>query len=177
FKEKRKPVFFVGCNFGPYYSEEFVKLHAELFKNVDKIIFRDKKSYQLFPEISSTSYSPDLLWSFKLPEINPQPQTIGISVIDPRHKEKYKHTYNEYIKVHQEFCKQQIKSGNKVILFSFCEKEGDLDIAKEIAGINPEIEIENYEKDINTYLKKIGNCSQFVAARFHAVIIAFKYNI
>ncbi|MCB4234500.1 polysaccharide pyruvyl transferase family protein [Kaistella anthropi] len=41
----------------------------------------------------------------------------------------------------------------------------------------PTAETLNYTGNITAYLQHIGECSHFVAARFHAVIIAVKYGI
>lgn len=177
FKNKGKKVFFVGCNFGPYSSKEFLEAHKDLFRKIDQIIFRDQKSFQLFSDLSNVSYAPDVLWSYDLPAVQKEEKILGISVIDPRHKEQYKNTYSDYIEAHKKICEKYIHEGYKIILFSFCEKEGDLEIAKEIAKDFSSIEIQNYTQDINSYLKMIGSCSHFIAARFHAVIIALKYDV
>lgn len=177
FKSQHKNVFFSGCNFGPYHSVEFVTAHMKLFQKIDKIIFRDLKSYNLFSQIETTFYSPDLLWSYELPKVDKNEKVLGISVIDPRHKEQYKNTYQEYIDVHKDFCKKHLQQGYKVKLFSFCEAEGDLNVAEKIAKESSAIEIYNYTSDISSYLIEMGGCSAFVAARFHAVIMAFKFEI
>lgn len=177
FKASGKKVIFIGCNFGPYFTDEFLNAHTKLFQKVDNVIFRDQKSFQLFSRLQNVSYAPDVLWSYNLPLATKQEKTLGISVIDPRHKAQYKQTYKDYIKAHKELCRSHIQNDYKVILFSFCDKEGDLAVAEEIAKDCPEIEIQNYTTDISSYLKRIGSCSHFVAARFHAVIIAFKYDI
>lgn len=177
FKDKGKKVIFSGCNFGPYSTNEFLDTHAELFAKVDRITFRDQKSYQLFQNLENVSYSPDVIWSYDLPGVNKKNKTIGISVIDPRHKDGYEHTYQNYINAHKGFCRKYVKIGYKIKLFSFCEKEGDLSVAEEIAKDFQEVDIQNYNSDILSYLRELGSCSHFVAVRFHAVIIAFKYDI
>lgn len=177
FNSKNKKVFFSGCNFGPYTSQDFLHAHSKLFKNAEKIIFRDQKSYHLFSNHSNVCYAPDVLWSYDLPVVKSQEKVLGISVIDPRHKEQYKETYQDYIQANRKVCEKYINEGYKITLFSFCEKEGDLEISKEIAKNLPGIKIENYTDDINSYLKRIGKCSHFIAARFHAVIIAMKFGI
>lgn len=177
FKSQGKKVFFSGCNFGPYETKDFVKAHDVLFEEVDQVQFRDQKSYKLFSNHNNTGYAPDLLWSYDLPKTNKQEKVLGISVIDPRHKQQYKQTYIEYIEVHKELCEKYLQEGFQIKLFSFCKAEGDFEIAEDIAKDFPEIKIINYTTEITNYLKEIGSCSHFVAARFHAVIIALKYNI
>jgi len=178
FRAKDKGVFFIGCNFGPYKTDTFVKAHKDLFSNSNLISFRDKTSYNLFKELKNIQYAPDLLWSYPLSPIEKKENTVGISIIDPRHKQGMEHTYEEYIKVHKDLCTKYIEEGKKVKLFSFCSKEGDTEIAKAIiSDINAVIPIIEYDKNIKNYLKEIGRCSYFVAARFHAVILAMKFSI
>ncbi|AZI66630.1 polysaccharide pyruvyl transferase family protein [Kaistella daneshvariae] len=177
FKSQGKNVFFSGCNFGPYESRDFVKAHHVLFQEVDHVQFRDQKSYKLFSSLNNIGYAPDLLWSYDLPTTIKTDNILGISIIDPRHKPQYKETYQEYIESHKELCEKYLQNGFEIKLFSFCEAEGDLEIAEEIAKDFPGIKILNYTTEITNYLKEIGSCSHFVAARFHAVIIAFKYGI
>ncbi|WP_417558882.1 polysaccharide pyruvyl transferase family protein [Mesoflavibacter zeaxanthinifaciens] len=177
FKSKDKNVFFSGCNFGPYISADFIEAYKEVFVKTDKIIFRDLKSYNLFSQLEETYYAPDLLWSYDLPEVKKNDKVLGISVIDPRHKEQYKHTHQEYITEHKKICNKYIELGFTIKLFSFCEPEGDLEIAEKIAEDFSSIQIVNYTSNISSYLKELGACSIFIAARFHAVIMAFKFGI
>ncbi|WP_313114949.1 polysaccharide pyruvyl transferase family protein [Aequorivita sediminis] len=177
FKNRDKKVFFSGCNFGPFNSPEFLKAHTKLYKKIDKITFRDMASYNFFSKLQTTFYAPDLLWSYKLPKVNKKKNVLGISVIDPRHKEQYKHTYEEYISKHKKICESYLKQGYEIKLFSFCESEGDLDIAIKIAEDFPDMKIFNYNLQISSYLEEIGECNLFIAARFHAVILAFKFEI
>lgn len=176
FKTQNKKVFFSGCSFGPYHSSEFIEAHTKLFQKIDKIIFRDLTSYKLFLKLDNTFYAPDILWSYELPKISKKKKTLGISIIDPNHKEQYKHTYQDYIDQHKALCKKHLQKGYKIKLFSFCEAEGDLVVAEKIAEDFPSIKIYNYTNDISSFLKEMGVCSSFIAARFHAVIMAFKFN-
>lgn len=178
FIEKDKPVCFSGCNFGPYNSGEFRNSYQNLFKKSIHCSFRDKKSFELFKKIPSVSYAPDFLWSYKLPQVKKQSNLYGISVIDPRHKENQRINFDSYIQIHKDLCDKMLKRGNQIKLFSFCEKEGDFDIANKISSNFPgKIEVHNYKSDIESFLKEIGKCEKFVAARFHAVIIALKFGM
>lgn len=177
FIEKGKKVIFVGCSFGPYSTNEFVDAHKELFRRISKITFRDQHSFQLFSDLPNVYYAPDVLWSYDLPNVQRKEKVLGISLINPNHKQQYKDTFSDYIDAHKKICEKYIHKGYDIILFSFCEKEGDLETAKEIAKDFPSIEIQNYSNNIASYLKMIASCSHFIAARFHAVIIALKYGI
>lgn len=176
FKAENKPVIFSGASFGPWHSEEFYQNHVELFQMTDRISFRDRESYQLFSDLEQVVYAPDMLWNYDLPAAEKIKNRTGISVIDPRHKEGFEDTYSRYIRVHRQLCDRLLQEGNEVILFSFCEPEGDLAVAREIGQDKP-VSIINYNKDISGFLHKIGTCSRFVAARFHAVILALQFGM
>jgi len=177
FRKKGKKVFFIGCNFGPYFSDYFLDAHQSIFEKSTQVKFRDKKSYTLFSSLCNVSYAPDILWSYDLPAQSMKNKTLGISIVDPRHKESNQESYDIYIGAHRSLCEQYLDNDFEIILFSFCEKEGDLKVAQKIAEGMPQIKIRNYTGDIPSYLQEIGSCSNFIAARFHAVIIALKYGI
>ena len=176
FLKKDKKVSFIGCNFGPYQTEEFKNKYQTLFEKCEIISFRDQKSYRSFNDLANVAYAPDALWDYKLPSVTKKSKTLGISIIDPKHKFGLKQYHNDYVKNHQAVIQEYLKEGFQIKLFSFCEKEGDLQVCKEIAKTAPNrIEIHNYNGDIRNYLAEFGACSKIIAARFHAIIIAMKY--
>lgn len=179
FKKSNKEVFFIGCNFGPYISNEFVDSYRKLFFKCDDICFRDIKSFNLFKDLKSVRYAPDILWGFNMPKINKKEKTLGISVIDPTHKDGMSEYKDIYIDFHRKVINKYIEEGYSIVLFPFCEKEGDLNIAKEILLLINQSELVSicqYQGLILQYLTKIGECSLFIAARFHANIIAMLFN-
>lgn len=176
FKQKNKPVWYAGCNFGPYTSELFKESYKTLFSQLNQITFRDQTSYQLFSSLHNVKYAPDLLWSYQLPQVEKNEKHLGISVIDPLRKSSTAENREKYIKTHQVVIEKYKKEGYRVSLFAFCGAEGDIAIAKEILTGNQNAELVIYEGEIESYLKKIGSCSHFIAARFHASIIAMKFN-
>lgn len=176
FFQKNKKVSFIGCNFGPYQTEEFKNKYQSLFEKCEVISFRDQKSYQSFNDLANVAYAPDVLWNYKLPAVPKKTKTLGISIIDPKHKFGLKQYHQDYIINHQAVIQEYLKEGFQIKLFSFCEKEGDLEVCKEIAKTAPDkIEIYNYTGNIQKYLAEFGSCSKIIAARFHAIIIAMKY--
>ena len=178
FLAKSKEVCFIGCNFGPYQSKEFESAYRALFKKCSSVCFRDQKSYHLFNELDNVSYAPDVLWDYKLPNVNQSAKTIGISIVNPKHKFGLEKYYDDYVLCHQKLIQQYVQKGFNVKLFSFCEAEGDLEVCNEIAKVAPDkIEVFNYNGNINSYLVEFGKCSEIIAARFHAVIIAMKFQI
>ena len=177
FKSKNKPVWFMGCNFGPYNSDEFYNQYERLFSGIDSINFRDKKSFELFTSLSNAGCYPDILWDYTIPSVEKKEDYLGISVINPKHKEGYSEFHDEYIEAHVRMILKFKKQNFKIRLFSFCKSEGDLKICKEIQKQIKDVEIVDYQGNIKDFLKCFGECSYFIAARFHANILAIKYNM
>lgn len=183
FNNKNKPVFFTGCSFGPYTSESFRKKHEELFRQCTDVCFRDIYSYNLFSNVEQVRYSPDLIWGYEIPEKIPNnDKNLGISVIDPRHKPGLEGFYMEYVNENKDLLKRYVAKGYKINLFSFCEPEGDLAVINQIlSGFSEElqenIKVHNYTGNIDKYLQMMSLSTRFVAARFHANIIALLMGI
>lgn len=178
FKAQKKEAHLIGSNFGPFYSSEFKDLHHDLFSKFTSASFRDLKSYSLFSSIPHVSYAPDVLWDFNLPAVKTDNKTVGISIIDPNHKSGLENYLERYVTAHKNVVLEYLKNGYKVKLFSFCETEGDLKVANEIASVASEqIEVCNYDRNIQKFLVEFGSCSEIIAARFHAVTIAMKFKI
>lgn len=179
FKEEHKKVFFLSCNFGPYKTNDFLIKHKGLFSQVDDVCFRDFESFQMFNDLKNVRTTSDFLWSYKLPKINKIQYKIGISVINPSQKPDLIEFYDSYLKFHITLIEKYINKGFEIMLFSFCDIEGDLKIAQKILESvgSEKVSIHDYNLNINKTLKEIGSCSFFVASRFHASIIALKYKI
>lgn len=176
FRKKDKPVWFSGCNFGPYHSAEFLRTYKSLFSQVNQITFRDKDSYELFKELKQVDYAPDLLWSYSYPDVKQENKYLGISVIDPRHKKGLENQLTTYLNSHLELINEYLSKGFKVSVFAFCETEGDMHIASYLKNKQPLIEVYRYSGNIQKYLMEIAKCSHFVASRFHANVISMHYN-
>jgi len=183
FNNKNKPVFFTGCSFGPYTNESFRKKHEVLFSQCADVCFRDLYSYNLFSNVEQVRYAPDLIWGYEVPEKNTNnDKNLGISVIDPRHKSGLEGFYKEYVDSHKDLIKKYIAKGYKISLFSYCEPEGDLAVINQIiSGFSEELQenitVYNYTGNIHKYLQMMCLSTRFVAARFHANIIAMLMEI
>lgn len=177
FRLRDKPVWFMGCNFGPYHTSEFKEAYAKLFARVTKIHFRDMSSYRLFSDLQTSAYFPDILWDYQLPAASRQDKILGISLINPGHKEGKGHLTAAYVAAHTALIEKYTAQGFQIRLFSFCGPEGDLEIANVLSGKFTAAKVYSYNGEITSCHQAIGECSHFVAARFHAVIIAVKYGI
>lgn len=180
-KEQHKKFFYMSCNFGPYQTQEYLALAKETFSLCDGICFRDKKSYDLFKEIGTVMYAPDMAFSFQMEEKIPkEKKSIGISVISLAIREDLKEIeepYNDFIK---RIIIKYAKRNYKVHLFSFSEFEKDGEAIREIMDMLPEeykdkVAIETFEEDIEGYLKKYAQMEAMVCGRFHSMILSILF--
>lgn len=176
-KKNNKPFFYVSSNFGPYQTEEYFKLCQDTFKNCTDLCFRDLYSYNLFKDIESVRYAPDLAFSYDAGQIKIEKNSIGISVIDLRiRKEKYKETIYNQMMVNNII--KYIETGNKVYLFSFCKVEGDEESILRIKELLPNkykesVEIVNYDGNIDEFMEIYKRMEYMICARFHAMVLSY----
>ena len=180
FKKKCKKVYFLGCSFGPFKSEDYYNSYADLFKMSDDVCFRDSYSYELFKGHSNIRMAPDILCSYSINKIEKTNNSIGYSIINPNHKFGLAKHFEEYINYISNNIVKNLQDGLDVSLLSFCEKEGDMiaieTILKRIpVKMRQQISIVNYSGDIKSVISIISKLEYFVAGRFHAVILGFKY--
>ena len=177
FKNNNKKIFFLGCSFGPFKSNDFYTNYLNLFKLCDDICFRDLYSFNLFKSLKNVRYAPDILWSLKTKSQEPKEDIIGYSLINPKHKLGLEKCFNDYIKFTSNSVVNNLKDGYKINLLSFCEQEGDLIVIEEILKNIPKefskhILVSIYNGDIESMLLTISKLKCLVAARFHGVLLA-----
>jgi colanic acid/amylovoran biosynthesis protein len=177
FKAMNKKTFIIGANFGPYKDEEFIQRYRELFKKYDDICFRDSESFNLFKELENVRIAPDVVFGLHEEKSKGKEKVAGFSIINLKNREGLKEYYHQYNNKIIGLIENYLDKGYRINLFSFCENEGDLDIIQDILGeINDKnnIEIVNYEGDIERFLKKFRSCEIIIGTRFHSIILALK---
>lgn len=173
-----KPSFIIGCNFGPS-DKEYYEYYKNWFKKFDDICFRDDNSYNMFKDLNNTHKADDIVLLDKYKKkfhIKRDKKSLGISVLRMSKENKNYHKYINFIK---DITNYFTKNGFKVNYFSFCENEGDLDTIKEIVEIiemKDKVKIINYGDDITSFLRKWYKNEYVICTRFHASILALKYN-
>ncbi|TCN22199.1 polysaccharide pyruvyl transferase family protein [Mesobacillus foraminis] len=184
FKDKNKPVFVLGANFGPYQSNEFITDYRKFFEMCDDVCFRDKYSYQLFNKLPQVRYAPDIVFQMDTSEFTrvSTENTIGFSIIDVRHKQGLSKMYNDYIESTVKSIELCSKKGYKTCLMSFCEAEGDHEVIKCIKSrlsddTKKYVLIYEYKGNLKEALHTISTLRLFVASRFHANILALLLGI
>jgi colanic acid/amylovoran biosynthesis protein len=179
FKKKDKSVFILGANFGPYETDQFHQDYSAFFEQCDDVCFRDVYSYDLFKKIPQVRYAPDIVFQLNLDEYKliEKRKRVGFSIIDVRHKQGLSSYYNSYIDSTVKAIQLLVSKGYECYLMSFCEQEGDLQvigaIMSRISSITKDqVYSFEYKGNLQESIHLISTFELFVAARFHANIIA-----
>ncbi|PEA53587.1 transferase [Bacillus pseudomycoides] len=184
FKKRNRPIFILGANFGPYETEEFFHDYKEFFKLCDDICFRDRYSYELFQDLPQVRYAPDIVFQMNIDEYKTEvsKNIVGFSIIDVRHKNGLSMYYNDYVNSTVKTIELLVNRGYRCCLMSFCEQEGDLELIRTIKlFLSPEVlknvTIYNYNGNLKEAITLIASFKFFIAARFHANILALLLDI
>ncbi|WP_431800754.1 polysaccharide pyruvyl transferase family protein [Halobacillus andaensis] len=177
FKRQKKSTFILGSNFGPYSDVAYVDSYKNFFSLFDDVCFRDFYSYKLFNSLNNVRSSPDVVFNLKVREVKKEENLVGFSIINLEKRKNLKVNYKKYNTKMVQLIENKVKNGSKVKLFSFCEKEGDLVIAKLIKEnvqkqYREKVEIINYEGDIEGFLKEFQSCGAIIGTRFHSIVLA-----
>ncbi|PGE16806.1 transferase [Bacillus toyonensis] len=184
FKRRKKLVFILGANFGPFKTEEFLGDYRKFFELCDDVCFRDVYSYQLFEGLPQVRCASDIVFQMNTDEykLDSSEERIGFSIIDVRHKQGLAHYYNDYIRSTIKAIELLVNKGNKCYLMSFCEQEGDLDVINTIqsrlsSNTLDNIVIYKYRGNLKEAIEMMASFKLLIAARFHANILALLLGI
>ena len=180
FSNINKKTFILGCNFETRYQDDFLDNYRKFFKQIDSqidVCFRDKFSYGLFNDLSNVRMATDIVFSLKHDKKEIFSKSIGISIIDLENRIKLKTFENNYIYNIIELIKKAISEKYSVVLFSFCENEGDLKGIQKVMERLPQkykeaIKIFNYDGNIEKMLDILSQMQSIIGTRFHSVILS-----
>lgn len=177
---KNAKIDIIGCNFGPYRSEQYKQNVYKVLLFVDDVCFRDRMSYESFPPNKNIRLGNDVvLESMKIPTVEKK-KIIGISLISLKERNDLSYLSDSYRNKMGEVISYYVEKNYKVVLFSFCKHLGDLEEAKAIlASLNNKqnVSIYNYEGNLDEALKTFGQMESVIASRFHAVILGMLFNM
>lgn len=181
-RNKTKPYYLLGANFGPYTDNEYYDEHKKIFREYTDICFREQVSYDLFQDLSNVRLAPDIIFQLEPPKVQrEQEQYIVISVIKPSSKglSDFDQLYYEKIK---DITIHFIQQGYAVHFMSFCEHEGDHEAIEHIANLIPQdvrnrTKVHLYTTNIEEVLSVLAASCFVVASRFHAMILGWVFNI
>jgi colanic acid/amylovoran biosynthesis protein len=177
-KLRHRPVFIVGCNFGPCNSRLmffFNKLFIKFF--VTDICFRDLKSYKLFDNLKHSRYNPDIVFGLDVTRIDKlkigNNNKVGICVMNFEDER----INNRYTDKMAELTRMLCRENKKVLFFSFCKMQNDLSayakIKKKIGkSYSDEISLIEYDGNIIEFLMEYSKLTAVVTLRFHSLVLS-----
>lgn len=179
--ENNKPFFYISSNFGPYKTEEYFRLSQETMKLCNDICFRDKYSFDLFSDIQSVRYAPDLIFGYDVGMVETEKDSVGISVIDFEIRDELIKYSEKYFSLLANSINSYVKDGKKIYLFSFCEYEGDeLGIEKLLSYLDKDaakvVEIVRYTGDVDEFMRAYKKMEYMICTRFHSMILSVNCN-
>ncbi len=181
-----KNTYVLGANFGPFTSAEFLNEHVAVFAGIKDMCFRDTFSAAYFPDLPNVRCAPDILFSYKhdMPE---QKNKVAISLVNGEwdgrpvtQLKRLKAGQKIYNKKIVELCSELALRGVGISLLSFCDRQGDLNIAKAIEaecllnGVT-DIEVHSYTGDAKPILDELAGARAVVATRFHSMVLGFLF--
>lgn len=177
FGSQNKPVLVLGANFGPYYSDEFLRSYKKFFSLCYDVCFREQYSYNLFRDIPVVRYEKDIVFQLGIKTERTEKKQVCYSVIDPNHVaglQQYREQYLDWLK---ESILWNISRGYRCILISFCQAEGDLEVCQELLTrfndvTSQQIDVLTYTGDLEKIFSCMAESEIIIASRFHAVILA-----
>lgn len=178
-KNNSVPFYYTSCNFGPYETEEYYEIAKDMFRHCKDVYFRDKYSYELFKDVESVRYAPDLILSYDLKNIEKKKDTVGISVIDLSIRKNLRDFENQYFETLKNNIEEYQKQGKKVYLYSFCKYEGDeraIEKLEKMIQDKENLEIVRYDGDIDKFLNIYSQMEYMICTRFHSMILSKKLN-
>lgn len=180
-KFQNGPLFIIGSNFGPFSNAQFESSFHEYFVKCSGVCFRDNASYARFSDIEHVSYAPDVVFNYPFLQSASHSNLVIISVVNFHNRlelSQYSNGYDEFI---GNVCKWCVRNDKIPILYSFCEFEGD---SEAVDGIYNSLDNETREKTRREYYKNLDElihhfkeASFVLATRFHAMILALRFNI
>ena len=173
-------LFIMGCNWGPYRTEQFKDNMRSVFSGMRDICFRDRYSYNAFSDLPNVSYAPDIMFGMDwTPYLTrEEKKQVLISVVDCRSRSvklaEYTADYHRFI---AGLTERFAELGYQVVLSAFWERNGDLAAAEEIReSLSPRAKestsVVSYRgTNLDQILELIAESEYVVATRFHAMIL------
>lgn len=171
----------LGANFGPYQTKEYKIAMGNVFSKMKDICFRDKHSYELFTELDTVRYSPDILFGCEI-ESKQKENKVFVSVIDCLKKSEGISSLKQYNKKYRngmtKLLRQCLEKGYQVVITSFCKVEGDEEAADYFyEKMKNDFKTENLKilkytgENRQEVLSELGTSEYVIGTRFHAVIL------
>lgn len=179
YETKKHSFYVLGANFGPYRTENFKNRLSLVFNNMRDVCFRDKYSKDLFPNLHTVRYAPDILFSsMQQYQIQPKKKQVFVSLINCEHKAKDDLNLLDKSEICMEevqrVCQRFLNDGYSLVLSSFCKEEGDEESVYEMYNLlnSNNVTIINYDgTNANAIKRAIAESEYVIGERFHAVVL------
>lgn len=163
--------FVIGANLGPAYSEEYFTTMAQRVKSYGHICFRDYASYYRLKECPNVQYAPDVVFAMEPIRQASEYKKVVISVIDPAKHTKDSKIIESYYTLLAHAISQLCESGHRIVLVSFCKREGDEFAIENLCKRcqeSEQVEVYCYAGDLDGMIECFATASFVIASRFHA---------
>lgn len=178
------PFFYIGCNFGPFSSNQYLRCADYVISGSSSICFRDSFSYNLFKHHHNVMLAPDVLFGLKkfYSGSKKVSKSLGISLIDFSSRDVLSNYYNSYLDSIRGVIENKNRDLDLIRLFSFCIPEGDGKAIDDLLNLLPpyitdKVEVVCYGSNYEEFLAKFSELEALIATRFHAMILGFVYGI
>lgn len=164
--------FFLGCNFGPYKTSDYLEQYGQIFSEATDVCFREQKSTELFQKLCNVRTAPDIVFSMPSLRKNIDLNTVGFTIISTRGMLNEESYITKYVELINYYLKKHI---SRVYLFSFCKAEGDEDIIEKIYfHLDDKQKIEKifYNENLNAFMDIYSSVETMYCGRFHSMILS-----
>jgi colanic acid/amylovoran biosynthesis protein len=180
FRDIKIPYFILGSNVGPVYTERFVGILNNIFKNAQDVCFRDQKSYEMFKSIPNTRVATDVVFSLDTDQYKISNDKVAVFSIINGSKKFNPGMTNRYEVEIINLAQQLVTEGYKITLMSFCKHEGDEEAINRIlenmnAKLRKGVSTYYYGGNMKEALDVIAKSEIVVASRFHAAILGLLF--
>ena len=176
---KNKPSYIIGSNFGPYSHDFYKEEYENLFRNLNGVTFRDKKTYELFSGLHNSELYPDVIFGLDVNKyrVNNN-KKVAISVINLDTRPSLKRHKKIYESKIADIADCYADAGYEVVLLSFCEYEGDGEAVKRIKSAvrNQSIRTFYYNCNLDDAINEISTSEIVIGTRFHSVVLGILFN-
>lgn len=170
--------FVIGANFGPYTDSAFLNTYRSIFgKFCDDVCFRDKRSADMFLDISTVRKATDVLFGIQLPK-KAKRKNVFFSVCDlnmSARPDTLRAQSDHYIQWLQERIRECSARGYGVTISSFCEAEGDEKVVQQLMDFADKEKITVrplfYRGDVDEILSELSSSELVVGTRFHSIVL------
>ncbi len=180
-KNNGKPYFYMSSNFGPYETKAYYELAGELFKNCEDVCFRDKYSANLFRNIETVRYAPDVAFSLDFKGGEKLKDSVGISMLDVTRVKGLQQIESEYYDFLENNTKKYIDEGKNVYFFSFWKDNGEEYVADTLLErfteeYRKKINVIRYRGDVEQFLDIYSRMEYMICIKFHSMVLSTLFN-